>query len=121
MPMRTLRRIVIKPVMPVGMYRNHRPPRGIARHALLLSYGWNRGQSGADSQRCEAYREFGTHDFFLLFVSRNAPRRPKRQAIPCAFGSPFSDAVAMRRRVPISLAPRLSTSNASHTLVCGNL
>jgi hypothetical protein len=77
-------------MMPVGMYRNHRSLRGIARHALLLSYGWNRGQSRADSQRCESYREFETHDFFLLFVSRNAPRRPKRQAISCAFGSSFA-------------------------------
>jgi hypothetical protein len=65
MPMRTLRRIVIKPMMSVGMYRNHCAPVGIARHALLLSYGWNRDQSGADSQRCEANREFETHDFPL--------------------------------------------------------
>jgi hypothetical protein len=65
MPMRALRRIVIKPMMSVGMYRNHCTLGGIARHALLLSYGWNRGQSGADSQRCEANCELETHGFPL--------------------------------------------------------
>lgn len=78
MPTRVLRRVVIKrpPVrmMPVGVYRNHCTPGGIARHALL-SYGWNRGQSGAGKQRSEAYREFETHGFSSLIDVICQPQR----------------------------------------------
>jgi hypothetical protein len=55
-------------MMSVGMDRNYRTPGGIACHALLLSYGWNRGQSSTDSQRCEANCEFETHGFSSLIL-----------------------------------------------------